>query len=170
MKTAIINNKGFTLIELITAMAILALLGGSLYTLLYSGNKTFEAAHDSYKTQNEVRIAMSYISVKIRQNDSLTPSGGHNVDVANETSGTALAINSENLKIYELDGKLRETAGDAFSSTGTVIADGLEDVSFTTSSALSTDSMCIGITIKYKDSRSAIGKTLNETITLRAGP
>ncbi len=172
------NNKGFTLIELITAITILALLSGALYTLFFSGSKTFEVAHDSYLAQNNARIAMSYLTVKIRQNDAVTSSGGiisRDVDVMQTSTGSALTIKSpsgsDRLQIYSLGGQLLETTGAAFSADGTMITDGIESVTFTTSSGVTVNSMNIGISVKYKDGKSdGNERSLDETVTLRAEP
>lgn len=175
LKIRFMHNHGFTLVELITAMAILALLSGALYTLFFSGSKTFEVAHDSYIAQNNARIAMSYITVKIRQNDAVTSSGGvvlRDVNVIQNSMGSALTIkipsSADRLQIYSLGGKLMETTGSAFSADGVMVTDGIKDVSFTTSSALSTNSMSIDISVNYEDGTKT--RSLDQTVTLRAEP
>ena len=154
------SNRGYTLVELITAMAILALLGGSLYTLFFSGSKTYAVAHDSYLAQNSARTAMSYITVKIRQNDAVISSAPGIVSSNISVSGSALAIktpSSPDLQIYSEDGKLMEKTGD---DDAVMITDGIDNVRFTTSAS------SIGISVIYEGGK----KSLDETVTLRAEP
>jgi len=64
------SRKGYTLVELLLAMAILSILAASLSALLSTGSNLFANAEKSYQSQIEARTALSYITVKIRQNDA----------------------------------------------------------------------------------------------------
>ena len=65
----ITSEKGFTLVELLLAMAILSILAASLVSLLSTGSSLFVNTEKYYQSQLEARTALSYITVKIRQND-----------------------------------------------------------------------------------------------------
>lgn len=63
------KSKGFTLIELLVAMAIMAILGAILVTLLNGGNRFYNGVSKEYQGLSETRIAMAYITNKLREND-----------------------------------------------------------------------------------------------------
>mgnify|MGYP001810535385 CR=1 FL=1 len=64
------KSSGYTLIELIIVMAMMALLGTTLVAVVGSGGNQYQRIHENYSTENEARIALSYMTVKIRQNDT----------------------------------------------------------------------------------------------------
>jgi len=63
------NSKGNTLVELVIVMSMIALLGGVLINLISTGGNSYKRVSVNYKAENEARLAMSYTTVKIRQND-----------------------------------------------------------------------------------------------------
>lgn len=63
------NTKGYTLIELITVMAILGILGTVLVSIMSSGGHFYKNTNEVMDAQSNVRLATSYLTVKIRQND-----------------------------------------------------------------------------------------------------
>lgn len=176
------SEKGFTLVELIMAMAIMSILLTIYYSLFFTGGKQYEYVHDSYRKQNEARIAMSYITTKIRQNDMLVPgTDRHAVSVQTFSTRTSLRIetvddsgNREYEHIYRhyVPGsgtKLMSltTSYEGIESidpnNGTVIADNLNDVDFTF--IVQNGNTCINVVIEYDSTEK--GK-FEETIVLRA--
>ena len=128
--------KGFTLVELITAMALLSILIAGYFTV-FTGGQTYDVVYDGYKVQNEARIAMSYITVKIRQNDRVitTPTEHNAVSIEDTVGGvTYMRVEgdgADNEYIYEHNGRLMTftAAGDftdADIGSGDVIAEGLQ--------------------------------------------
>ena len=63
------KSKGNTLVELVIVMSMIALLGGVLINLISTGGNSYKRVSVNYKAENEARLAMSYTTVKIRQND-----------------------------------------------------------------------------------------------------
>lgn len=63
------NTKGYTLVELVTVMAIMGILGTMLVTMMNTGGRLYRNANTVMDAQNNARLAVSYITVKIRQND-----------------------------------------------------------------------------------------------------
>lgn len=174
------SEKGFTLIELIMAMAIMSILLTMYYSLFFAGGKQYEYVHDSYKKQNEARIAMSFITTKIRQNDVLaTRTETHAVSVWPSDSGPYLRIESlddEGNPVYEfiygynasgsnlqLMSKIMYDEDFDFDDDGSVIADNLYSIEFGSEDV--DGNTCINIVIKYDSTEK--GK-YEETIVLRA--
>lgn len=119
---------------------------------------------------------MSYITTKIRQNDSVDSSGLHNISLKAE----AIPLGRKYLDIsdgagghcyiYETDGlagvvdhNLMESAVNPFDGAGTLIAEGFDNITFNTSLTI-TGATSIEIKIKYNNNRDE----LKETVTLRA--
>ena len=175
------SEKGFTLIELIMAMAIMSILLTMYYSLFFTGGKQYDFVHDSYKMQNEARIAMTYITTKIRQNDELI-SGTDKHAVSIQTEGVApnerkyLQIetlgaggDSDYEYIYKYyyagsgETKLMTSQTAAFQADGHVIADSLNDIEL--EEIEENGNTCIKIVVKYDTSGK--GK-FEETVVLRA--
>jgi prepilin-type N-terminal cleavage/methylation domain-containing protein len=180
IKKRVQSEKGFTLIELILAMAIMSILLTMYYSLFFAGGKQYEYVHDSYKKQNEARIAMSFITTKIRQNDVLVAGTEiHAVSVWPSGSGTYLKIESidadgdpayEYIYGYSAEGsnlqlryKIRDDEDFDFDDDGSVIADNLYNIKFTSEPV--DGNTCVNILIEYDST--AKGK-FEETIVLRA--
>ncbi|MCL2165049.1 MAG: DUF4860 domain-containing protein [Oscillospiraceae bacterium] len=64
-----IQNSGFSVIELLVALTLLALFGGAIMTIIGAGSSVYQRIIGDKEADSEARIAMSYISVKLRQND-----------------------------------------------------------------------------------------------------
>lgn len=126
--------EGYTLVELVTVLAILAILGTMLLSMLNAGTKFYRSANSTMDNQNNSRLGVAYITVKIRQNDvangisvvqPLSSDATFNVLKINDANST-----SGNVFWIYFDGsthKLREQSGDSgFNQdleTGAEIAD-----------------------------------------------
>ena len=64
-----LNNKGYSLVELLLVMMLLLLFGITTFSLIYSGSETYQRISDNKNAESDARIALSYINVKIRQHD-----------------------------------------------------------------------------------------------------
>jgi prepilin-type N-terminal cleavage/methylation domain-containing protein len=167
------SKNGFTLIELIVAMSVMSLLLALYYSMFFAGGKTYETLYDSYKTQNEARIAMSFITVRIRQNDYLIAPNIHAVSIAEHSDpdrGWYMMINdgdpdTADEYIYTLpvgSGRALMTSSSNFDPDGTVIAENLYRLEFSSSPIEGNE--CIGVKILYNGGNS----NLEESIVLRA--
>lgn len=176
------SQKGMTLVELIMAMAIMSILMAAYYSLFFTGNRHYEYVHDSYRKQNEARIAMSYVTTRIRQNDVLLDGPErHAVSIATSGSRQWLRIESKDadgnqqyVHIYGYTGPggdtrlmSKVTEGESIGSDeladGTVIADNLSGIGF--SSTVQNGSTCITIEIRYDTTEKG---RFEETMVLRA--
>jgi len=63
------DNKGYSLVELVLVMMLLLLFGVTIFTLIFSGSDTYQRINENQSTESDVRIALSYLNLKIRQND-----------------------------------------------------------------------------------------------------
>ncbi|MDR1059662.1 MAG: DUF4860 domain-containing protein [Clostridiales bacterium] len=90
------GQAGFSVIELLIALTLIALLGGSLLTVIGTGSDIFARIFAERDRQSEARIAISYVSVKLRQNggagvasivDSGSPANARGVLKIDETPG-----------------------------------------------------------------------------------
>lgn len=105
------NTRGSTMVELIMVMLLLILFGTTIYTLIYAGATTQERIMREKDAQTDARIALSYINVKLRQNDV---NGKIVVEKAELTNKDAIVIKdrSEDYAydtwIFCYDGKLME--------------------------------------------------------------
>lgn len=112
--------QGYTLVELITVLAIVGIMGTMLVSILNIGVQFFRTENSTMDNQNNARLAIAYITVKIRQNDV-----ANGISVISEMDSTSnliqvLKINdakqSGNIfRIYfdSNTGKLREQSGNA---------------------------------------------------------
>lgn len=124
------GTQGYTLVELITVLAIMGILGTMLGSMLNTGVQFYRTSYSTMDNQNNARLGIAFITVKIRQND-----------VANGISVVSLLDSSSNpvqvLKIKDAStpgnifwiyfdrttGKLREQIGTSFNP---VLANGTE--------------------------------------------
>ncbi|MBE0449624.1 MAG: DUF4860 domain-containing protein [Clostridia bacterium] len=114
------NEKGYSLVEMAVGMLLLLIFGTALLTLTASSAGSYERLVNEKAIDTEFRIASSYLTTKLRQNDR----SGAVVLISQDTEpGVAIKI-SEDLSgeiyetwIYVADGFLKEVmipAGVAF--------------------------------------------------------
>ncbi len=60
------NQKGFTLVELIVALAIIALIMGVMSSAFIAATRTFEKGLDQYDLQANIRLASDFIINEVR--------------------------------------------------------------------------------------------------------
>lgn len=63
------SAKGYSLVELMVVMAIIGILGTMLVTMMNIGGKLYRNSSAAMEEQSNARLAMSYITMRIRQND-----------------------------------------------------------------------------------------------------
>ncbi len=162
------SNKGFSLVELIVVMIILAMLGGAVLSLVSSGGASYRKASDNLDAQQEARIAMSYINVKLRQNDRLGAVELVQREI-NESNVDVLKIEKptgEYWWIYFYNGVLYERVGATF--TGYVREAEIASVSgIALNDYEDNGSKGIEMRVDYFDGTEA--KNLKQLIILRSG-
>ena len=63
------DNKGYTTVELVLVLLLLLLFGVTTFTLIFAGSDTYQRISNNKNAETDARIALSYLNVKIRQND-----------------------------------------------------------------------------------------------------
>lgn len=64
------NQKGFTVVELIVAMAVLAILGAAVSGLVRTGLSAYARVSDTHYTETEARTALSLVTTQLRKHDA----------------------------------------------------------------------------------------------------
>ena len=155
------SNRGLTLVELMAVMAIMAILAATLSATLSTGSRLFRRTDDTYKAQTEARVAMSYITMKLRQHDR---TGGVAVNDQPGNPYLQLTSGGTTTKIYHQDKKLVEQIEKTDGSiVFTDIAEHIKAVEFSQSS----DKKLIIVSIKYFDGNGS-EKALSKTVILRS--
>ena len=108
------RRNGNTVVELIMVMMLVTLFGTAVYSIIYTGSESQAKITEEKDIQVDVRIALSYINVVLRQNDEqgkisvkVNPASGENALVIrfDEDGGSYEKwIYSENGSLVEFTG------------------------------------------------------------------
>lgn len=63
------SRRGYTLVELMLVMLLLALFGITIMTLIQSGSTAYQKIVDNRNAESDARIAINYLDVRVRQSD-----------------------------------------------------------------------------------------------------
>jgi type IV pilus assembly protein PilW len=110
VKSAIHKNKGFSLVELLIAMAVASIIMGLIYNTYQAQQKSYTAQHLAVEMQQNIRAAMSLIKREIRMAgyDPITSDGidndlDTNVDENDETSNAGILSAAGNFIEFSFD-------------------------------------------------------------------
>lgn len=67
-----INNKGFTLLEVILVLSILTILTGSIFSLLFFGKNAYDKGSNQINLQSDVFLASNYLTEETRVGTEVT--------------------------------------------------------------------------------------------------
>lgn len=105
------HPSGRTQTEVLAVFTLLILLGLSIFSLAAAGSTAYRKTNEARTAQIEVRVAMSFVQMKIRQTDAVdsiriepNPVNGSNSLVLSET----FSARRYDTWIYYDDGSLRE--------------------------------------------------------------
>jgi prepilin-type N-terminal cleavage/methylation domain-containing protein len=100
----IINNKGFTLVELIVVIAILSVVIGAIFSFFLFENKIFYKSTDKFDIQSDLRLSLSVLSKELRNSTDLDLIDRTDAldDISNKVTNNYVIIADDGtLKIYE---------------------------------------------------------------------
>ncbi len=105
------SGKGYAMIELVLVISLLALFGIATLSLVITGSAAYENINGKKELDSELRVALSYLDTKVKQNDSegalslaSNPAGDGPALVVREIIGET----QFETWIYLSEGKLRE--------------------------------------------------------------
>lgn len=100
------KKNGFTLIELMVVMAIMAILSTICIYLINGSCSFYKGVHQDYDGQSEARIAIAYVTNKLRENDVeramiLYDNDPEKIRIEGESIGSYRKIVFQNKKLVE---------------------------------------------------------------------
>lgn len=105
------QRNGYTLIELVLVLFLLILVAGSVFTLAVSGSRSYLRLENNQRRNSDMRIGLSYLDVKLRQNDrqgALEVTNFPGSDQSALRIGITIGDELYYTWIYVYDGYLRE--------------------------------------------------------------
>lgn len=143
-----LSDKGFTLVEILVAIAISGIVMAGIYSAYYSQQKSYVVQEEVAEAQQNLRAAMYFMEREIRM-AGCDPSGSADAaiitagansmqfsedigDGAGGSSNGAIDVEYENITYFREDGKLKRSTIDE--STGDpkvhTIAEDIQELSF----------------------------------------
>jgi prepilin-type N-terminal cleavage/methylation domain-containing protein len=92
----VMNNKGFTLIEIVIVIVVLSILGVFTFSFLSSSAKTYQMMRDQRDLHQEAAYAMERISRELRDGTCISAFSGTSIDL--QKAHPTQMSNSHNLR------------------------------------------------------------------------
>ena len=162
------NQRGFTVVELIVTMAVLAILGATVSGLVRTGLSAYGRVSETHNTETEARAALSLVTTQLRKHDA---TGAITVDSDKKTlrlRGDPVA-DGKGAVIWFDGGTVYTAQTDTVNITpatadATAIAH-VYDIEIDTGETKNTLGLSYRVTVTYGE---AGGKTLSQTVTQRS--
>lgn len=167
------NRRGFTLIELVVAMAVGVILGAMLMTTLRTGLVSFGKISDDMQAESQARSALTLLTVQIRQHDetdAISVLTGQSMqlrdDPANPDTSTYTVVSYQ-------DGALISQKFDPAVSTATPVSQAtvaqIDGLLIGIGTDMGTGAVMYSIQIQYgKAQYGGEGRWLKQTVTQRS--
>ncbi|MDR1615552.1 MAG: DUF4860 domain-containing protein [Syntrophomonadaceae bacterium] len=110
MKYSVKNEKGYSLIEIAFVMILISLFGLTTYTLVAVGAKSYETMLYEREDHSNLRVALSYISTRVRQADVENDIRLEKIDGSSDALVISSAVDDDVYEtwIYQYDSHLYE--------------------------------------------------------------
>jgi len=167
------RQAGFTLIELVVAMAVMSILGAAVMGLIKTALSSYDHINEDMAAETEARAALSLVTVQIRQHDQtgaivLNPDGSLKfLDAPGDisSSGSIIWFNTADSGLYAQDyGNLNNTTT---AGPPNKIAS-ITNFSVTRDDNGGTGPYTYNITISYGTGENA--RALSQDVTQRSAP
>lgn len=63
------SSRGYNTIEMLLVMLLLCLFGVAIFSLIVTGTQTYDRINTTRVAQEDARTAISYVEIRLRQND-----------------------------------------------------------------------------------------------------
>jgi|GEM_PF-539546 len=114
------DRKGSALIEMVMVMTLLTLFGVTIFQMIISGADAQKLIMSQKDAQTEARIALAYIDMSLRQNDSHGKINVKQLDATGENAIVIKLFEDSDIWIYRYEGMLYEALTDSGSQPGVV--------------------------------------------------
>jgi prepilin-type N-terminal cleavage/methylation domain-containing protein len=105
------NDRGYSLIELVISLGVMALILTGLYTVLFQTQGTFDAQQDSMALLSEARAAVDNLAFEMRMAGSNLDTAPEAIEVASATQ-VAFAVDIDDGSVLPPCGVAYEAAAD----------------------------------------------------------
>ncbi len=175
MRARLAREGGYSLVEMLTVMVVLAVVMGAISTLLVQGSKAELDMNNRFQAQSNARLALDRLRREVHCASDITPAGASasitlTMPSHCPTAGGSPAITwctrSAGTNRYEL---WRYT-GAACSGTGVAVADYLTTQTVFTFTAQSPSSLAllgVSFPVDIEPGKGALPYTLSDDIVLR---
>lgn len=175
MRARLAREGGYSLVEMLTVMAVLAVVMGAISTLLVQGSKAEIDMNNRFQAQSNARLALDRLRREVHCASDITPAGASASITLTMPSHCPTAGGSPTITWCTRPAgtdrwELWRYAGAACSGTGVSVADYLTSqtpFNFAVQSASSLATLGVSFPVDVEPGEGALPYTLSDDIVLR---